>query len=64
MAITSCKLIHNLFQWTSRGWNAEYTGFLMTGYKGHNQSNDYVCIDKDAEPIDNDASNKNGALFY
>ena len=38
------------------GWKAEYTGFLMTESKGHNN--------KDAEPIDSDTSNKDGALFY
>jgi hypothetical protein len=35
----------------------------MTEYKTHNNK-DYVCVDKDAEPIDSDTSNKNGALFY
>ena len=46
------------------GWKAEYAGFLMTSYIGHNNNKDYVCMDKDAEPIDNDTSNKNGAQFY
>ena len=46
------------------GWKAEYTGFLMTEYIGHNNNKDYVCVDKDAEPIDSDSSNKNGALLY
>ena len=45
------------------GWKAEYTGFLMTEYKNYNNK-DYVCMDKDAEPIDSDTSDKNGALFY
>ena len=45
------------------GWKAEYMGFLMTEYKNYN-SKDYVCIDKDAEPIDSDTSSKNGALFH
>jgi hypothetical protein len=45
-----------------RGWNAEYTGFLITEHKNNNNK-DYVCVDKNAEPIDNDTSNKNGALF-
>jgi hypothetical protein len=30
----------------------------------HNNNKDYVCVDKNAEPIDNDTSNKYGALFY
>ena len=46
------------------GWKAEYTGFLMTSYIGHSNNKDYVCVDKDAEPIDNNTSDKNGALFY
>jgi hypothetical protein len=33
----------------------------MTEYKNYNNK-DYVCMDKDAEPIDSDTSNKNGAL--
>ena len=45
------------------GWKAEYTGFLMTENRGHNNK-DYVCVDKDAESLNNDSSNKNGALFY
>ena len=47
-----------------RGWNAEYTGFLVTAHKSHPHTTDYVCADIDAEPIDNDTSNKEGALFY
>ena len=35
----------------------------MTSYKTFNIQ-DYVCMDKDSEPIDNDATNNNGALFY
>ena len=45
------------------GWKAEYTGFLMTEHKSHNNK-DYVCMDKDAEPLDNDSTDKNGALLY
>ena len=45
------------------GWKAEYMGFLMTEYKNYN-SKDYVCIDKDAEPIDSDPSSKSGTLFH
>jgi len=36
----------------------------MTSYIGHSNNKDYVCVDKDAEPIDNNTSDKNGALFY
>jgi hypothetical protein len=35
----------------------------MTEHKGHS-SKEYACMDKDAEPVDNDTSDKNGALFY
>ena len=35
----------------------------MTEQKGHNIK-DYVCMDKEAEPIDSDTSSKYGALFY
>ena len=35
----------------------------MTEHKGHNNK-DYVCVDKDAEPLDSSTSDKNGALFY
>ena len=46
------------------GWKAEYTGFLMTEHMSHPSNKDYACMDKDAEPIDSDTSDKNGALFY
>ena len=46
-----------------KGWKSEYTGYLMTGHKTHN-TKDYVCMDKDAEPIDNDSTSKDGNLFY
>ena len=45
-----------------RGWKAEYTGFLMTEHIGYNNK-DYACMDKNAEPIDNDTSDRKGALF-
>jgi hypothetical protein len=35
----------------------------MTEHKTHNNK-DYVCVDRDAEPLDSDTSDKNGALFY
>ena len=45
------------------GWKTEYTGFLMTEHRLH-YNKEYVCMDKDAEPIDGDTSDKDGALFY
>ena len=47
-----------------KGWNAEYTGYLMTAHKSHSHTKDYVCMDQNAEPIDSDTSNKQGALLY
>jgi len=35
----------------------------MTEHKNNNNK-DYVCLDKAAEPIDTDARDLNGALFY
>ena len=35
----------------------------MTEYKTHSNK-DYACVDKDAEPLDNDSSDKNRALCY
>ena len=61
------KIMHNYFisgkQTCYRGWKSEYTGFLMTEHKSHNNK-DFVCVDKDAEPVDNDTRNQNVALFY
>ena len=45
------------------GWKFEYTGFLMTRYKSYGNK-DYVCDDKNAEPIDNGTFDQNGALLY
>jgi hypothetical protein len=45
------------------GWKAEYTGFLMTEYKNFN-GKDYVCMDKDAEPIDSDSSSMHNMFKY
>ncbi|CAG2237220.1 unnamed protein product [Mytilus edulis] len=46
-----------------KGWTFEYTGYLMSDYKDYSYK-DYVCVDKDAEPVDNKTSDENGALFY
>ena len=45
------------------GYKFEYRGFLMTQYKSYGNK-DYVCVDKNAEPINNDTSDTNSALFY
>ena len=36
----------------------------MTERKIHNNNKDYVCMDNDAEPINSDTSDKDGAVFY
>ena len=36
----------------------------MTAHKSHIHTKDYVCMDKNAEPIDSDTSNKQEALLY
>ena len=46
------------------GWKVEYTGFLMTSYKGYNNNQDYVCMDKDSEPIDNNTQNNDQGVIY
>ena len=46
------------------GWKAEYTGFLMTSQISENNNKNYACVDKNAESIDSDTSNKDGAVFY
>ncbi|XP_076110830.1 short-chain collagen C4-like [Mytilus galloprovincialis] len=46
-----------------KGWKSEYNGFLMSQHKNYNQI-DFACMDGDAEPLDNQSANNNGALFY
>jgi len=45
------------------GWILEYSGFLMTEYYQYHRR-DYVCMDGDAEPLDDSYGNQNGALFH
>jgi hypothetical protein len=45
-------------------WSMEYNGYLMTAYYGHKNNKDFVCVDKDAEPIPGTRSDVNGALLY
>ena len=46
-----------------KGWKSEYTGFPMNEHKSHNNK-EYAYVDKDAEPINSDTSNNNGALVF
>ncbi|XP_076114212.1 short-chain collagen C4-like [Mytilus galloprovincialis] len=45
------------------GWTSEYSGYLMSGHISQ-QGRDFVCLDKIAEPLDNNNGNEDGALFY
>ena len=47
-----------------RRWTKEYNGYLMSSYYGHNSPKNFVCVDKDAQPVRGEAGNHNGALFY
>ncbi|CAG2240213.1 unnamed protein product [Mytilus edulis] len=46
-----------------KGWKSEYNGFLMSSHKTHITS-DFICMDGEAEPLNNSSSNEQGALFY
>ncbi|XP_052063610.1 short-chain collagen C4-like [Mytilus californianus] len=45
------------------GWKSEYSGFLVSQSKSYN-SMEYICMDGDAEPLDNRSSNDDGVLCY
>ena len=44
-------------------WTLEYTGYLMTEYKGHHRSM-FECIDKDPESVPGIAADTDPILFY
>ncbi|OPL33653.1 hypothetical protein AM593_08618, partial [Mytilus galloprovincialis] len=46
-----------------KGWQSEYSGFLISEHITHNNK-DYICLDGDAKPLDDRASNENGALIF
>ncbi|CAG2245119.1 CES2 [Mytilus edulis] len=46
-----------------KGWQSEYSGFLMSEYKTHHNK-DFICIDEDAVPFDDRKSSENSASFY
>ena len=46
-----------------QSWTREYIGYLMAEYKNSHRS-EYVCIDKDAEPVPGGAADTNGALLH
>ena len=45
-------------------WTLEYSGYLMSDYRGHNHPTMYECVDKNPDSIPGSASSTNGALFY
>ena len=45
------------------GWTTEYTGYLSTESYDHHRT-EFVCMNGEAEPIDNSIANHNGVLFY
>ena len=46
------------------GWTEEYHGYLMTAHHGHKHSEDFICVDENAEYIPGSGANLNGALLY
>ncbi|XP_052064413.1 short-chain collagen C4-like isoform X2 [Mytilus californianus] len=46
-----------------KGWTSEYSGYLLTDHKTYS-SKEYLCVDKNAEPLDNKTGNEDGALLY
>ena len=47
-----------------RSWTIEYVGYLMTEHYNHKSNKDYICVDKDGEPVPGSAGNANGALLH
>ena len=46
------------------GLALEYSGYLMSSYHQHSSRTNYVCIDGEAEALDDSHGNQDGALFY
>jgi len=45
-------------------WTLEYSGYFMSGNKGHPHATMYECVDKNPDSIPGTASYTNPALFY
>ena len=45
-------------------WTAEYVGYLMTAHHNSTNNKDYICVDKDGEPVPGSAGNVNGTSLY
>ena len=46
------------------GWTEEYHGYLMTERSTHKSSQDYICVDREAEYIPGSQANDDDALLY
>ena len=44
-------------------WTLEYSGYLMTEYKGHAGRTSAECVDKDPETVPGEVANNNGGAF-
>ena len=47
-----------------QSWSEVYEGYLMTARFNHNSNKDYICVDKDGQPVPGSAGNQNGASLY
>ncbi|KAK3099862.1 hypothetical protein FSP39_010861, partial [Pinctada imbricata] len=47
-----------------KSWTKQYSGYLMSGYHGHEAASQYICLDKDAETLPGTSANKDGKLLY
>ncbi|XP_071491064.1 uncharacterized protein [Diadema antillarum] len=47
----------------SDDWRLEYAGYLMSAKYEHKRT-EYICVDRDAEPVPGTRGNQNGALLY
>ena len=45
-------------------WTLEYSGYLMTEYRGHGGRTSAECVDKDPETVPGEVANTNGAMFH
>ena len=45
-------------------WTAIYNGYLMTAHYSNRNNKDYICVDKDGQPVPGSAGNVNGASLY
>ncbi|KAL3874762.1 hypothetical protein ACJMK2_037732 [Sinanodonta woodiana] len=46
------------------GWTMEYSGYLMSGFHGHNGATKYVCVDANPEARHGSSGDLDGHLLY